>query len=58
MSNMFDDVDVAGGDLRSTVRLPQPPKFSGQTQDWEHWSYLFSSYLSASDSRFNRLLEN
>jgi len=52
-----DDLDLAPpGELRATVRLPAPPKFSGKLEDWDDWSYTFTAYMSASDSRFTEIL--
>ena len=45
------------GEFAGKLRLPLPPVFSGNPEDWEEWHWNFTIYVSLFDASISELLE-
>ena len=45
------------GEFAGKLRLPLPPVFSGNPEDWEEWHWNFTIYVSLSDASISELLD-
>ena len=45
------------GEFAGKLRLPIPPVFSGNSEDWEEWHWNFTIYVSLFDPSIGELLE-